>query len=368
MSDKKQPMDVFDTAMTIAVADVLAQSNYPGLTESEMVRLLPAAKLTALEDGLNKRERLAATLNNAQVEKRNGAYLVRFVNAAMSPVRYASDPDRFRALQAQLNSVLVLYGYKVDDQGRFARARERATTLDEAAELAGALHTELRRRGCHDALMLYCREELLRRSLFHAMSEASKSIPDRLRRHTTSGLDGADLYAELFGTGRGTTPRVPVNAYSTDSEKAEHKGFSTLLSGIHAHYRNPRALHPARLDRGPAGLLRRVRAVLVRPPTTRRRWRTPLTEARAEPTAITQGGSASAEERPRWRSPRGVRCVHGLEEEPTGAVGVLIRPRWNRARVQQVHLTADRPRRRHPRRGREVLGLPDLLRPEPGRG
>ncbi len=154
MSDKKQPMDVFDTAMTIAVADVLAQTDYPGLTESEIVRPLPAAKLTALEDGRNKRERLAATLNNAQVEKRNGAYLVRFVNAAMSPVRYASDPDRFRALQTQLNSVLVLYGYKIDDQGRFARARKRATTLDEAAELAGALHTELRRRGCHDALLL----------------------------------------------------------------------------------------------------------------------------------------------------------------------------------------------------------------------
>ena len=80
------------------------------------------------------------------------------MNAAMSPVRYASDPDRFRALQTQLNSVLVLYGYKIDDQGRFARARKRATTLDEAAELAGALHTELRRRGCHDALLLYCRE------------------------------------------------------------------------------------------------------------------------------------------------------------------------------------------------------------------
>ena len=37
-----------------------------------------------------------------------------------------------------------------------------------------------------------------------------------------------------------------MNAYSTDSEKAEHKGFSTLLSGIHAHYRNPRA-HSTRL-------------------------------------------------------------------------------------------------------------------------
>lgn len=242
---QKQSMEPFPTAMTQAVAEVLAQTDYPGLTGAQLVRLLPAAKLSVLLDGPNKRERLAATLNNIQVEKHNGAYLVRYINAAMEPVRYAADPGQFDALQVQLNAVLVLYGYRVNDQGKFATAPKRATTLDEAAELAGALHTELRRRGCHDALLLYCREELLRRSLFHAMSEAAKSIPDRLRRHSGSGKDGADLYSELLGT-RSGAPAVAINAYSNDSEESEHKGFATLLGGIHGHYRNPRA-HSTRL-------------------------------------------------------------------------------------------------------------------------
>src|SRR5687768_15028347 len=97
-STQKKPMDPFPTAMTEAVSEVLAQTNYPGLTRSELVRLLPAANLSELEDGPNKREQLAATLNNVQVRKNNGAYLVRFVNAAMNPVRYASDPGRFDEL------------------------------------------------------------------------------------------------------------------------------------------------------------------------------------------------------------------------------------------------------------------------------
>jgi uncharacterized protein (TIGR02391 family) len=162
----------------------------------------------------------------------------------MEPSSFTDDMNRWHELRAQLDAKLVLFGYRINDRGMLTKGAV-ASTLDEAAELAGMLTSELRRRGCHDALLLYCREELLRQSLFHALSEASKSIPDRLRRHTGSGKDGADLYAEAFGTSAGA-PAVPINAFGTESEKSEHKGFLTMLTGIHAHYRNPRA-HSTRL-------------------------------------------------------------------------------------------------------------------------
>ena len=76
-------------------------------------------------------------------------------------------------------------------------------------------------------------------------AEMKEVLPDRRRRHTGSGKDGADLYAEAFGTSAGA-PAVPINAFGTESEKSEHKGFLTMLTGIHAHYRNPRA-HSTRL-------------------------------------------------------------------------------------------------------------------------
>lgn len=244
MSQKKPPMPPFPTALTRAVAGVLGQRDYPGLTGREIEELLPAVKLHELEPGSNKHDRLAATLNNAQVRRGRGDTLVAYLNAAMEPSRYTRDPTRMDMLRDELNELLALHGYRINEAGKFARGF-RARTLDEAAEVAGALQAQLQRRHCHPTVVTYCREELLRRSLFHAISEAAKSIPDRLRLHAGSGQDGADLYAELFGAKQGT-PKVTINAFQTDSEKSEHRGFVDLLKGIHGHYRNPRA-HNARL-------------------------------------------------------------------------------------------------------------------------
>lgn len=93
--------------------------------------------------------------------------------------------------------------------------------------------------------MLYCSEELVRQSLFHAISEASKSIPDRVRCHTKLAGDGQALYDQVFGT-NATAPLCPVTPMSTDSEVSEHRGLKNLLVGIHGHCRNPRA-HSTRL-------------------------------------------------------------------------------------------------------------------------
>jgi uncharacterized protein (TIGR02391 family) len=230
---------VFDPQMTRAVCEVLGATEYPGLTASELRSILWEVKLS-LEDGPeNKRTRLFVALHNAQVRQQAGNALVVFIRAAMAPSRYVSDHGQFMQLQARLNERLALFGYRVNDEGRLARGAK-ASTLSEAAELAGELVSELRRRGCHSALFAYCSEELVRKSLFHAIEEAAKSIPDRLRRHTNLGTDGEDLYTAVFGS-KTTAPLVRINAFSTDSEASEHKGFKNLLTGIQGHYRNPRA-------------------------------------------------------------------------------------------------------------------------------
>lgn len=229
---------VFPTAMTEAVCNVLAATDYPALSTTELERALGPTGLE-LEEGPNKRTRLLITLNNAQMMQGAGNVLIVFINAAMHPSRYVSEPSRFNQLQGQLNEVLVLFGFRINDEGKFARA-PKASTLSEAAQLSGELVAELRRRACHRALLAYCDEELLRKSLFHAIEEAAKSIPDRLRRHTNLGTDGEDLYTTVFG-GKSTKALLAVTPCQTESEKSEHRGFKNLLTGIHGHYRNPRA-------------------------------------------------------------------------------------------------------------------------------
>jgi uncharacterized protein (TIGR02391 family) len=162
----------------------------------------------------------------------------------MIPARYVRDPLRFEQLRVQLNAVLVLYGLRVNEQGQLARGPS-ASTLSEAVRLSGELLSELRRRGCHSVLLNYCSEELVQQPLFHAVGEAAKTIPDRIRRHTGLAGDGAGLYDQVFGTYT-TAPLIRVTAMRDDSEISEHRGFKNLLVGVHGHYRNPGA-HRTRL-------------------------------------------------------------------------------------------------------------------------
>ncbi|MGI9156667.1 MAG: TIGR02391 family protein [Marmoricola sp.] len=230
---------IFDVQFTEAICNVIAQTGHPGLSAADLVSALRPANLHALDDGPNKRTKLLTTLHNAQVRRGTGKTLVSFIHAAMNPSRYVQDHQRFEALRGELNAVLVLYGFRINEQGKLARGPA-ASTLSEAALLSGELLTELRHRGCHSALVDYCSEELVRQSLFHAVSEAAKSIPDRVRRHTGLGGDGHALYDQVFGTNT-LEPMVWINERRDDSDISEHRGFKNLLIGIHGHYRNPRA-------------------------------------------------------------------------------------------------------------------------------
>jgi uncharacterized protein (TIGR02391 family) len=77
------------------------------------------------------------------------------------------------------------------------------------------------------------------------MSEASKSIPARVRSITGLAGDGAVLFDGAFGTSR-EHPPWSINAHRSESEISGHRGFKNLLVGVHGHFRNPRA-HSSRI-------------------------------------------------------------------------------------------------------------------------
>lgn len=226
------------------VCDVLAQTDFPGLTGSEIDSLLQMVRVRQRESGGNKRESLYVTLYNIQVRQQAGNVVGGFIAKAMSPGRYAAQPSRFTDLRDQLNEFLVFYGYSISDGGNLVTGKK-AASIAEGSALAGRVQTELKRRGCHAELFRYCDEELISRSLFHALSEASKSIPVRVRSITGLAGDGAALYDGVFGTNR-EHPVWSINPHESDSEVSEHRGFKNLLVGIHGHFRNPRA-HSSRI-------------------------------------------------------------------------------------------------------------------------
>ncbi|MGH8955855.1 MAG: TIGR02391 family protein [Microbacterium sp.] len=245
MSDKPTLLPTFPMDLIKGVAEVLGQTERPGLTNREIDQLLQMVGINGRPDGYNKRDGLYVALNNKQAAQRAGNSVAAFITRAMSPGRYARDPERFTQLKDELNEFLIHHGYAVNDAGKLARRRP-ATSLSEGAKLAGTLQVELRRRGTHPELFRYCEEEFVNRSLFHALSEAAKSIPARVRTITGLAGDGGALYNGVFASGR-DRPVLYINAYESDSDISEHRGFNNLLLGIHGHFRNPRA-HSNRIN------------------------------------------------------------------------------------------------------------------------
>lgn len=142
--------------------------------------------------------RLEAALQTRQQRDRASNCLIVFINTAMESSRYVDDPNRFSALRDGLTEALSLVGLKVNEQGKLARAQV-ARNLDEVARLAGRLQTELRRRGIHEQVIMYCQEELIRKSLFHAVFEATKGVAARLRTLSGSTFDGSELVGRVLG-------------------------------------------------------------------------------------------------------------------------------------------------------------------------
>ena len=91
----------------------------------------------------------------------------------MNPSRHVRDSKRFDEFRGQLNEFLVFWGGTINERGQLIGS-QKATTISEAAALAGRLQTELRRRGTHSELFRYCDEELLNKSLFHAIAEGRR--------------------------------------------------------------------------------------------------------------------------------------------------------------------------------------------------
>jgi uncharacterized protein (TIGR02391 family) len=95
----------------------------------------------------------------------------------------------------------------------------------------------------HDQVLTYCREELIRKSLFHAVFEATKGLAARLRTLSGSILDGAELVDYCF-TAKPGPPVVRINNYVTLTDRSEHSGFANLLRGVFGTFRNPPAHAP----------------------------------------------------------------------------------------------------------------------------
>jgi uncharacterized protein (TIGR02391 family) len=208
-----------------------------GLTGTEIGRLLGQAKIKDIDPANTKWKRLFSALAAQQSKDKSADRTFAFIRCALDPARYVGQHTVFEDRRTAINAVLALGGYEYRADGKFGVVAA-ATTLSEAEARAHRLRARLSQRGVHQDVIASCRAELVQSNSFHAVLEASKGVAEKIRQRTGLTSDGAQLVDDAFS---GDNPRLRINAFQSDSEKSEQRGFMNLLKGLFGVFRNPTA-------------------------------------------------------------------------------------------------------------------------------
>lgn len=225
-----------------AIAKVLGDT-HTGLTGTEIEYMLRRVGIADVDPGMTKWKRIFNALVTRQNKDQSGDRTLAFINAALSPARYAGNEDLFQLRRRGVNVPLAFYGLAYTEQGKFQRCAP-AVTLTDAGRRAHHLRAALEQRNVEPEVLEFCRAELLEDNYFHAVLEATKSVAAKIRARTGLKTDGAELVQEALG---GATPRLRINALQTKTEEGEQRGFVSLLTGFFGTFRNPVA-HAPRIE------------------------------------------------------------------------------------------------------------------------
>lgn len=234
-------MPVLSSGQLQALCKILADTD-SGLTGSEIAQALAQIKVADVSPTMTKWQRLYNALGERQNRDASGDRVFSFIAHAMEPVRYSGRLDDYRSVASGINGILFYHGLELQDDGKFHRCKA-AKSLSEAEERADRMKYLLAQRNVHPDVIAFCRAELMQNNCFHAVLEACKSVATKVRDRTGLTNDGAELIRDAFG---GPNPLLRINAFVTDTEKGEQRGFVNLATGLFGTFRNPTA-HEAKL-------------------------------------------------------------------------------------------------------------------------
>ena len=226
----------FDPGQLEGLCKILGETA-GGLSGSEISQLLRTSQIDDPQPTLTKWRRLFEALLHCQQQERCGNCVVKFIEAACTPARYAGRQAAFEARRDELNFVLALCGYELGHNGKL-RPADRAATLTEAGQRAGRLRAELLKRTVHPDVLSFCRAELLQDNYFHAVLEATKSVAEKIRSKSGVHGDGGQLAQEALGLGKAGMPYLAFNSLQTKTEQDEQVGLMNLIVGMFGAFRN----------------------------------------------------------------------------------------------------------------------------------
>lgn len=211
-----------------------------GLSGTEIGQMLLNANIPDIDAQNTKWKRLYNAFAEWQNKHQCSNHILRFIQAALQPVRYIGKEETFHNRRLEINKRLSFIGTELTEEGKF-KGVKKATTIAEEEQRANRLKHKLENRNVHAIIFEYCKKELLVENYFHSVFEATKSIADRLRQMTGLYADGNPLVELVFST---SNPLVRINYLKNDTDRSEHIGLCNLIKGVFGLIRNPTAHEP----------------------------------------------------------------------------------------------------------------------------
>ena len=227
---------VFDEGSVESLAKLLGDCG----SGSDISRVLSNLDMDDQSEGCTKWRRLYRLFLDLQEHDRCANRVLAFIQSFLTPARFVGRNDKFEWHRITLNTVLAFSGLEYGADGKF-RTRPAAATLTEADRRARTIQSKFQGRRIHPEVLKYCKAELMQDNYFHAVFEASKGLAQRIRDKAGVDGDGARLVDRVFSVEQ---PILALNTLRTETERTEHKGFTSLLKGCFAAVRNPLAHEP----------------------------------------------------------------------------------------------------------------------------
>lgn len=224
----------FTEAQLKAISKAVA-SNYGNPSKStiiEYIRKHSPRTPVLYKDGASKAQILLA-----YYEVISSDDVLKSIQYFLDPVSFINNEESYETYRNDVNLALSFTGYEIDKEGKLRKIVQ-SKTLTEAQKRKEALISQIREREMHPRILKYCRDELFENDYYSVVFESIKGVFDSVRELSGCKFDGVKLIDTVFSVNE---PMLLINQFTTESEISAHKGFASLLRGLHGHFRNPAA-------------------------------------------------------------------------------------------------------------------------------
>jgi uncharacterized protein (TIGR02391 family) len=236
-------MDKINNQDVDSISQLLADQY---LTGSKISRMLQYLQLSDPFPKNTKWKRISYAITEVASRTQSVSPLFKVIEYVANLSDFVRDPESWDRLLENVNSVLLVKGFQLQEDGKIHQA-EAASTYSELQKRIESLTNEITRLELHKEVTRFCTKELIQKDYFHAVFEATKGLFDRIRTISELSYDGDTLIRNAFDLKR---PIILIqgNMLTTQDEKNQYYGLVNSIKTCLYLYRNHQAHVPRLFD------------------------------------------------------------------------------------------------------------------------